>query len=145
MPSVRRTRSALVAIILVASACVAVRGVSAHQQGDPDHRREARVIESIAAHIPTDSLARLYTVALDAPEEQSRTIADAVSCQTIRLEWQFGNIAARQAIGRMEDSVLATPALRQRWSEARDRWPAVSGIHFDCVRGLVPAADSLSE
>lgn len=145
MPSARRTSSALLAIILVASACVAVRGVSAHERGDPAHLRHARMIESLAARVPTDSLARLYAVALDAPEEQGRVLLDAVSCQRLRLDWAYGSAPARVAVARMTDSLFPTPALQERWREARGRWPVAGGVDFQCVRGLVPAPDSLSE
>jgi hypothetical protein len=143
--STRRTRPALIAALLLSSTFVAVSGVSALERRDAAHARRERMFEELAARVPTDSLARLYSIALDAPAAEGRVLLDAVSCQSLRLEWAYGNVAARKAVQRMSDSLFATPELRARWQEARDRWPATSGIHFDCVRGLTPAADSLSE
>lgn len=146
MPSPARTRAALVVLLLVASACVAVRGVSAHERGSSDaaHLRAA-MLDRLAARVPTDSLARLYAVALEAPAKEGRVLLDAVSCQRLRLDWQYGRAPARIAVARMTDSLFPTPALRERWEEAQDRWPIAGGVDFQCVRGLTPAADSLSE
>ena len=145
MPSPARTRAALVALLLLVSACVAVRGVSAHERGSDAAHLRAAMLERLAARVPTDSLARLYTVALAAPAEQGRVLLDAVSCQRLRLDWQYGRAPARIAIARMTDSLFPTPALRERWEEAQDRWPIAGGVDFQCVRGLSPAPDSLSE
>ena len=144
MPSPRITRSALVVTILIASACVAVRGVSAHERGDPTGVRRARMLEQLAARVPTDSLARLYAAALDAPEERGGVLLDAVSCQRLRLDWAYGRAPARIAIARMTDSLFSTPALRERWEDAQGRWPLTGSVDYQCVRGLAPAADSLS-
>lgn len=141
----RRSRSALLASLLLATACVAVRELSAHERGDPVELRHARTLERLAAGVPTDSLARLYTVALDAPADRGADLLDAVSCQRLRLDWAYGRGPARIAIARMTDSLFTTPALRARWEDAQRRWPIAGGVDFSCVRGLVPAADSLSE
>ena len=145
MRTTRRLRFALVASLLFATACVAVRELSAHERGDSAELRRARMLERLAERVPTDSLAHLYVVALDAPEEQGSVILDAVSCQRLRLDWAYGRAPARIAIERMTDSLFATPALRARWEEAQGRWPMAGGVDFACVRGLRPAADSLSE
>ena len=141
----RRSRFALLVSLLFATACVAVRELSAHERGDPVEMRHARMIERLADRVPTDSLARLYIVALDAPSEEGAGLLDAVSCQRLRLDWAYGRAPARIAISRMTDSLFTTPALRARWDEAQRRWPIAGGVDFACVRGLVPAADSLSE
>jgi hypothetical protein len=145
MRTTRRLRSALVASLLLATACVAVRELSAHERGDSAELRRVRMLERLAEQVPTDSLARLYVVALDAPEEQGSVIFDAVSCQRLRLDWAYGRAPARIAIERMTDSLFATPELRARWEEAQGRWPMAGGVDFACVRGLRPAADSLSD
>ncbi|NUR18446.1 MAG: hypothetical protein HOQ12_02835 [Gemmatimonadaceae bacterium] len=145
MRTTRRSRSALLASLLFATACVAVRELSARERGDPVEVRHARTLERRAARVPTDSLARLYMVALDAPEEQGGALLDAVSCQRLRLDWAYGRGPARIAVARMTDSLFATPALRERWEQAQGRWPIAGGVDFSCVRGLVPAPDSLSE
>jgi hypothetical protein len=145
MRNTRRLASALVASLLFATACVAVRELSAHERGDPAELRHARMLERLAAQVPTDSLARLYVVALDAPAEQGSVLLDAVSCQRLRLDWAYGRAPARIAIERMTDSLFTTPELRARWDEAQGRWPLAGGVDFACVRGLRPAADSLSE
>jgi hypothetical protein len=141
----RRTRSALVLVALVASTLVAATGASAYERGDAAHERRERMFDELASRVPTDSLAKLYAAALNAPEERGRVLLDAVSCQTLRLDWAYGNIPARRAVRRMTDSLFPTPELRQRFADAQDRWPVVAGVSFECVRGLVPAADSLNE
>ena len=146
MPSPARTRAALVVLLLVVSACVAVRGLSAHErrESEAEHLRAA-MLERLAERVPTDSLARLYTVALDAPAARGRVLLNAVSCQRLRLDWEYGRTPARIAVARMTDSLFPTPALRERWEEAQDRWPIAGDVDFQCVRGLAPAPDSLSE
>lgn len=141
----RRSRSALLAALLFATACVAVRELSARERGDTVEMRHARMLERLAARVPTDSLARLYTIALDAPKEQGGALLDAVSCQRLRLDWAYGRGPARIAVAQMTDSLFPTPALRERWADAQSRWPIAGGVDFSCVRGLVPAPDSLSE
>lgn len=141
----RRSRSALLASFLLVTACVAVRELSARERGETAEVRHARMLERLADRVPTDSLARLYTIALDAPEEQGGALLDAVSCQRLRLDWAYGRGPARIAIARMTDSLFSTPALREQWKEAQGRWPIAGGVDFSCVRGLVPAPDSLSE
>lgn len=144
-PRAPRARFPFVVAILIASAFVAVSGVSAHERGNPARERRERMFDELASRVPTDSLARLYTVALDAPAARGRDLLEAVSCQTLRLDWAYGNVAARRAVRRMTDSLFPTPELRQRWDEARDRWPVAGGVSFECVRGLAPAPDSLSD
>lgn len=141
----RRLGSALVASLLFATAFVAVRELSAHERGESAESRRARMLEQLAARVPTDSLAHLYVVALDAPAEQGGVLLDAVSCQRLRLDWAYGRAPARIAIERMTDSLFTTPELRARWEEAQGRWPLAGGVDFGCVRGLRPAADSLSD
>lgn len=145
MRNTRRLRTALAASLLFATACVAVRELSAHERGDSAELRRARMLERLAARVPTDSLAHLYVVALDAPAEEGSVLLDAVSCQRLRLDWAYGRAPARIAVDRMTDSLFTTPALRARWEDAQGRWPIAGGVDFACVRGLVPAPDSLSE
>ena len=141
----RRTRSTLVLVALVASTLVAATGASAYERGDASRAQRERMFDELASRVPTDSLAKLYAVALNAPADQGRVLLDAVSCQTLRLDWAYGNVPARRAVRRMTDSLFPTPALRRRFEEAQDRWPVVAGVSFECIRGLVPAPDSLSE
>jgi hypothetical protein len=106
--------------------------------------RRVRMFEEIAAHIPTDSLARLYVGALDAPPAMGRTYSTAIACQIYRLGWQYGSIASGKAMRRVEDSLFTTPAARERWSDAQRRWPTSGPLFPPCdVSDLPRGADSL--
>jgi hypothetical protein len=106
--------------------------------------RRVRMFEEIAAHIPTDSLARLYVAAIDAPTALGPAYAYAIACQYFRMTWQYGSIAPDKAIRRMEDSLFTTPAVRERWSAAQRRWPTSLGQGFPCdASDLRRAPDSL--
>ena len=107
--------------------------------------RRVRMFEEIAAHIPTDSLARLYVGALDAPPALGPTYAYAIACQYYRMTRQYGAVAPDKAIRRMEDSLFTTPASRERWRAAQRRWPNSLGPNFPCdASDLRQAPESLN-
>jgi hypothetical protein len=108
--------------------------------------RRVRMFEEIAAHIPTDSLARLYIAALNAPPaERGGPYPYAIACQYFRNGVQYGSIAPRKAIRRMEDSLFATSEARERWRDAQRRWPISLGAGFPCdASDLRRAPDSLN-
>jgi hypothetical protein len=111
---------------------------------DTAYVRRLRMFEEIAAHIPTDSLARLYVAALDAPAERGGIYQSAIACQYFRMLWQYGRIAPSKAIRRMQDSLFPTPAAIARWNEAQRRWPTSLGPGFPCDASDLPhAPDSL--
>jgi hypothetical protein len=102
------------------------------------------MFEELAAHIPTDSLARLYVAALDAPSARAGVYQNAIACQYFRMIWQYGTVAPPKAIRRMEDSLFTTPATSQRWTEAQRRWPDSLARGFPCdASDLRRAPDSL--
>jgi hypothetical protein len=104
--------------------------------------RRVRMFEDIAAHIPTDSLARLYVATIDGPSERGTTYVtygDAIACQIMRMIWQFGSVASAKAIRRMEDSLFTTSAARERWSDAQRRLPN-SGPSTPCNTSDLPRA-----
>jgi hypothetical protein len=106
--------------------------------------RRVRMIEEIAARIPTDSLARLYVAALDAPAERAAIYQNAIHCQYYRMLWQYGRVASPRAIRRMQDSLFATPAALARWDEAQGRWPTSPVPGYSCDASDLPRApDSL--
>jgi hypothetical protein len=107
--------------------------------------RRVRMFEVISAHIPTDSLARLYIGALDAPAALGPTCAYAIACQYYRMTRQFGAVAPDKAIRRMEDSLFTTPESRERWRAAQRRWPNSLGPNFPCeASDLRQAPESLN-
>lgn len=138
----------------------AIRGSA--QSGDPDrvtsaeliaagvrdtvYIRRVRMFEELAATIPTDSLARVMTAAMNAPVEQAPNFEQAVLCQQFRMLWQYGAIATKRALLRMDDSLFAVPGRRQRWVEVKDHFPVISGLDdARCdVSNLPHAADSLN-
>ena len=116
------------------------------QAGDRDtvFVRRVRMFEEIAATISTDSLARLYVAAMDAPVERGPVYQQAIQCQFGRMVRQYGFIAPKKAIKRMEDSLFAVPGSRKRWLQAQDRWPMFgSGAECD-MSDLTRAPDSLN-
>ena len=119
------------------------------QAGDPDtvFVRRVRMFEEIAATISTDSLARLYVAAMDDSLEQGAVYQQAVACQFRRMLRQYGAVATKLAIDRMEDSVLTAPELRRRWVHTQERWPMFGTVPGDdkCdLRGVPRRPDSLN-
>jgi hypothetical protein len=105
--------------------------------------RRVRVFDEIAARIPTDSLARLYVAALDAPAERGAIYQNAIRCQYYRMLWHYGRVATPRAIRHMQDSLFTTPAALARWDEAQGRWPT-SPVGYACDASDLPRApDSL--
>jgi hypothetical protein len=108
--------------------------------------RRVRMVEEIAARIPTDSLARLYVATINGPAERDTTYVtygNAIACQYWRMIWQFGSVASAKAIRRMEDSLFTMPAARERWSDAQRRLPN-SGSGTPCnTSDLTRGPDSL--
>ena len=94
-----------------------------------------------AVRVPTDSLARLVTIALDAPAERDQELFEAVACQLFRLNWSYGVDATEAAAARMTDSVLATPELRARFEAVTDRWPARVRSWARCSARDLPRAE----
>jgi hypothetical protein len=136
-------RAAFLAVAALAVPSTACRSARRDPDPDPDHMtsaelvaagerdtvfvRRVRMFEEIAARIPTDSLARLYVAAIDAPADRARVFQSAFGCQYFRMIWQYGSIASTKAIRRVEDSLFATPAAREPWRAAQRRWPLASG------------------
>jgi hypothetical protein len=116
---------------------------------DTAYVRQVRMFEEVAAHIPTDSLARLYVGALDAPAERGGAYQFAIACQYYRMVTQYGPIASPKAIRRMEDSLFTTPAARERWTAAISLRPSrrMSGCALHAqglmIRGACPPARSM--
>lgn len=113
---------------------------------DTVYVRRVRMFEEIAATIRTDSLARIFTAAMNAPAEKGAMYQTAIACQFMLMIYQYGGVASKWAITRMEDSLFAAPGSRERWIAAQKRWPAVvTGPRYETCdpRGLPHAPDSL--
>jgi hypothetical protein len=104
------------------------------------------MFEQLAETIHTDSLARIMTAAMDAPTSREPIYVEAMMCQQYRMLWQYGAIATKRALNRMEDSLFSAPGSRQRWVETQNRFPMFGS--FDpakCdVSSLSEAPDSLN-
>ena len=105
--------------------------------------RQVRMVEEIAAHIPTDTLARLYVAAVAAPADRAGVYEQAIACQYFRMVWRYGSIASARAIHRMTDSLFTTPAAREQWGAAQGRWPGSASLGYSCVSDLPRGPDSL--
>lgn len=113
---------------------------------DTVYIRRVRMFEQLAATISTDSLARIMTAAMDAPTSKEPVYVEAMLCQQYRMLWQYGAIATKRALNRMEDSLFSAPGARARWVETQNRFPMFGGLDpAKCeVSHLPHAADSLN-
>jgi hypothetical protein len=153
-------RAAFLAVAALAVSATACRSARRDPEPDPDHMtsaelvasgerdtvfvRRVRMFEQIATRIPTDSLARLYVAALDAPADHAAVYQSAIGCQYFRMNWQYGSVASTKAIRRVADSLFTTPAARERWSAAQRRWPLASGPVNCDASDLRRSPDSLN-
>ena len=102
------------------------------------------MFEEIAARIPTDSLARLYLGALDAPKDKAWIYQEGIACQVRRMAKQYGGVASSKAMRHLEDSLFTTADARKRWVEAQLRFPSIVSPNYRCdLRDLTRAPDSL--
>lgn len=76
-------------------------------QVDSVYQRRLRTTDSMSRHVSTDSLARLFIRAIDVPEPALPEVAQALSCEIVRLNWRYGIAPAAAAIHRMGDSLWA--------------------------------------
>lgn len=113
---------------------------------DTVYIRRVRMFEQLASTISTDSLARIMTAAMDAPTAREPIYVEAMLCQQYRMLWQYGAIATKRALNRMEDSLFSAPGSRKRWVETQNRFPMFGGLDpAKCdVSSLPQAADSLN-
>lgn len=113
---------------------------------DTVYIRRVRMFEQLAATINTDSLARIMTGAMTAPTSREPIYVEAMMCQQFRTIWQYGAIASKRALNRMEDSLFSVPGSRDRWVETQKRFPTFGGLDpAKCdVSALPHAADSLN-
>lgn len=107
--------------------------------------RRVRMFEQIAARIPTDSLARLYTGALTVSADSAWVFQHAIVCQMERMVREYGAVASFKAIKSVEDSIFPPPDGRKRWADATARFPGSLGPGFKCdLTGVPFAPDSLN-
>ena len=113
---------------------------------DTVYIRRVRMFEQLASTISTDSLARIMTAAMDAPTSREPIYIEAMMCQQYRMLWQYGAIATKRALNRMEDSLFSAPGSRDRWVETQKRFLMFGSLDpAKCdVSGLPHAADSLA-
>ncbi len=76
-------------------------------QADSVYQRRLRTTDSLSRYVPTDSLARLFIRAIDVAEPALAGVAQALSCEIVRLNWRYGVAPASAAIHRMGDSLWA--------------------------------------
>lgn len=87
----------------------------------PDYARRLRLAAQLAASVKTDSLRKLYLMALDAPAGSVDTVWNAISCEYLRQMEIVGSPAVRRAQLHLEDSLLALPGTADRWRAMNGR------------------------
>ena len=87
----------------------------------PDYARRLRLAAQLAASVRTDSLRKLYLMALDAPAGSVDTVWNAISCEYLRQMEIVGSPAVRRAQLHLEDSLLALPGTADRWRAMNGR------------------------
>lgn len=76
-------------------------------QVDSVYQRRLRTTDSLSRFVPTDSLARLFIRAIDVPDPALAEVAQALSCEIVRMNWRYGVAPTAAAVHRMSDSLWA--------------------------------------
>jgi hypothetical protein len=101
-------------------------------RADATYRRRVRMMDSLSRLVRTDSLARLFTRAVDGPDDAIPAIAREITCEISRLSWRHGMSPASVAMRRMNDSL---------WTRHQDRYARMSE-RLSGYQGPRPASDA---
>jgi hypothetical protein len=89
------------------------------------------MMDSLSRFVRTDSLARLFTRAVDGPDDAIPAVAREITCEISRLYWRHGMGPGAVAMRRMNDSL---------WDRHPDRYARMNE-RLSRYQGPRPASD----
>jgi hypothetical protein len=88
---------------------------------DSAYARRLHVAARLAQSVKTDSLRKLYLLALDAPPGRVDTVWMAIGCEMAQQMGRVGSSVTKRVLDHLDDSLLALPGIEDRWREMDGR------------------------
>jgi hypothetical protein len=88
---------------------------------DSAYARRLHLAARLARSVKTDSLRKLYLLALDAPPGRVDTVWMAIGCEMAQQMGRVGAPVTKRVLDHLQDSLFALPGIEDRWRAMNGR------------------------